>query len=225
MQAIVTGPEAAHILFMLPIRIRQWRWKRRRPFLAFGAFALVFFTAACASNAPLYVPLQATGSYGYADERVGPTRYKVSYAAPSATSSGFSRAQNERDAEPRVGLAYDMALWRSSELALQDGFPAFKVSDRSNDISIDHRYYYYDDPFYHSCFGPFAWRFHCISPYYGAPYYDRYALINVRVTLTIDLEREIRPGTFDAQDAIAKLRAHYPTALTTGQPAAQGTGY
>lgn len=222
---IVTEAKTAHMWLMSPIGMRQWRKKWRKPFSAFSISTLLLLAAACAPNAPLYAPLQAAGSHGYTDERLEPTHFKVSYTAPPVTSSGFSKAQNDKDAEQRVALAYDMALWRASELALQNGFPAFSVVDRSNDVTVDHRYYYDDDSFYHPCPGPFIQHFHCRSLFFSPPYYERYALISARVTLMIDLDREIRPGTFNAQDAIARLRAHYPMALTAGQPLGEGGGY
>lgn len=195
-------------------RARAGKWLAR----AAGLVPLLLATA-CVPAYPLYVPLETAGNHGYADVRLGPTRFAVSYRAPSAVSFALTKDKRRVDAERRLTVAYDMAVWRASEIALGNGYPAFAIADRSNDIAVSYRYDAYDPLAYH-CYRPcFPHNCGCLpgdALYNARP--NRYSVIDAGVTITIELEREIRPGTFDAKDAIATLHARYPNALPQAQP-------
>ena len=178
---------------------------------------LPMLIAGCAPIPPLYSPLATTGYYGYADEPLGPTRIKVLYKAPRGATFAISTYQQDADAERRIALAYDMAIWRASELAIASGYPAFTITDRLNNVNVDVRYNFAGDLFYNPCYGAVTgYRFGCTpAPFPTA--FDRYAWADAMVTLTIELQPEIRPGAFDAANTISELRAQYPTALLAGQ--------
>jgi hypothetical protein len=194
--------------------------RRRRHFGILSTGLLLLLATACAPNPPLYVPLQAGGDHGYTEVRVSPTRYQVTFKAPVAIYPALNKSAARSHAEHRTTLAYDMAMWRAAELALENGFPAFKITDRSNDVSTDYRYGTYGAPFYPPCYDPrFGPDGPCPSFGFSSPSaFDRYAWIEAGVTLTVEFESAIRPGLFDAREAVDKLRAQYPTAREAGQP-------
>lgn len=184
-----------------------------------SGLVLLLIGSACAPAYPLYVPLATAGNHGYAERPLGPARYSVSYRAPPGVSYAFTKDERKADAERRLTVAYDMAVWRASELALEKGYPAFTVAERSNDVDVADGYDPYD-PLASHCYRPcFPIDCGCLpgdALYNARP--NRYSVIDARVTITIELKSEIRPGTFDAKDAIARLHAKYPTALPKGRP-------
>lgn len=159
---------------------------------------------------PLYTPLQVAGSFGYWEQRISGTRYRVTYSAPVRTTSAYGGERRNRDAEHQVGLAYDLALWRAADLALANGYPAFKVAQRSNDVQVDVRYD--PDPFvgfgHHDHHGHFPHR-------YRYPY-PRYAELAAAVTLAVEFRRAGDADTLDARAARRRLRARYSEATAPG---------
>lgn len=181
--------------------------------------------AACASAPPpLYVPFGQYDGYGYSEEQLSETRYRVHYEAPSRTSFDAGRAGRERAAEERIAVAYDMALLRAAELALARGFPAFRIGERQNDVAVEVEP---DYPYFGPPFSPFWYpgRFHLrhypyYYPYYPGPYFvDRQATVGARVTLMVELRRQLAPDTLDAAATKAQLLAKYPNAAPAPAPA------
>lgn len=210
----------------MAFRAQHRRLRRDRRYRAyragFIAAAIALLVGACAPGAPLYVPFQSGTGHGFTDRQLSPERFEVNYKAPTKATYAFTKAQQKSDSDRRITLAYDMALWRASELALRHEFPAFSVINRSNDVNVNTHYDPYHTFPYDSCYSYFNNR---AVPQIGCPYSyvygypspaDRYALIDAQVTLTIKFERETKPGAFGAQETIDRVRAQYPNALAPG---------
>jgi len=78
---------------------------------ALAALAL----AACATQPTVYQPAAGPGAVGYAEYRIEPGRYRVTFqGGPGASPQYVS----------------DLALLRAADLALADGYDWFQVTDR-----------------------------------------------------------------------------------------------
>lgn len=177
--------------------------------LAVGVVAVALAGCAYAPPPPLYVSLQAGGSYGYTVDRLSDTRYKVSYSAPVEVTYGPA-VDRRRIGKQRLSVAYDIAVWRASDLAVEHGFKWFKVTDRRNDLhtDVDHSYPYYSGPY----FGPgddWPW----YGPDFGPPAYWSYpqsrAWIDASVTLTVKFLAKPAKGAIDAPVTRDRLRKIY----------------
>ena len=171
--------------------------------------------AGCAGpRYPLYSPVQATGTFGFAEEQLGNDRYRVTYRAPIRRGYELSPAERQRVAEHGIELAYDMALMRAAELALAAGAPRFDVSERRNDIDADVRvgyaYYPYYDPF---PYRPY-YRHRLFHPWGYAPvaFPEERTEVAVAVSFLLTLHRTHSAGGFDAQETLQRLRSKYPHA-------------
>lgn len=186
--------------------------RSRRPFHKAeraAALALLLLAGGCGMPYPLYTPQEVARSYGYSEQALSDASYRVSYVVPSSTGFDTGPANRRAHADAQVALAYDMALWRAADIALQKGFPAFAVTDRVNDVAADLRTDFYDP-------WPYRWhrRRYPFDPYPYYPYYayDRTATIGAAVTLTVELRRAAGPGTFDAAAVRAEVMARRPGA-------------
>lgn len=119
----------------------------KRILLACAAMAAVSLSA-CATATP-YQPMGATSVRGgYADERLGEDRFRVTFAGNTVTS---------RD-------TVEMYLfYRAAELTLENGYDCFETVNRVTDR--DTRYVGTPDPF---------WRGHRWGPYWR-PYWRSYS--------------------------------------------------
>jgi hypothetical protein len=129
-----------------------------------------------------------------------------------------------QDVEQRARTeAYDLALWRAAEIALANGYPGFRVRDTRTEVDAAlEDYYGYG-------YGPGAFgglglgsgrfsgsRFSSVGlglsfPLGGTGYRDTGSL-QVSTTLDVELERELKPGDFDAQYVLEQARRTYPNA-------------
>ena len=138
----------------------------------------------------------------------------VSYSAPIRSTRARGRAVRRRLADVQVALAYDLALRRAAEVSLANGFPAFDVTARENDVQFDVVPDYFYDPFFYP--DPFfrhgRFRHH---RFIGQDYYGELA---VRVSLTIHLTARPSDQGFDAERTLARLRAKYPDAAGRPRP-------
>ncbi len=180
-----------------------------------GVLLLVFpLLAGCAPAPvyPLYTSIEVAGSFGYAEKRISDAWYTVTYTVPVQMTYAYGGERREQDADRRVALAYDLALWRAAELALVHGYPVFRVAERNNDIQVDVRHDAYYDPFPH--FG----RHHRYGRYpHGYPsYYPSYAYLAAGVTLAVEFRRAGAGDTLDARATRERLRAQYGQATAPG---------
>lgn len=176
-------------------------------------FALLLLAAGCATGPeyPLYSPLTTTGTFGYAEQRINDTIYRITYATPKRTAySPYASSEPRRTA--LLTLANDMAMMRAAEVAIENGHETFRVTQRDNDADVDRQRYYgwCDDPFWPGRPGyyrPYP-RYNC-GP-------DGYTYFQARSTLTVEFGN--RPGDehFIAKDVLAQLAQTYPTARAVG---------
>lgn len=181
-----------------------------RPVLLVAAAAVL---SACVAGMPIpaYSPIEVGLSFGYSDEPLSDTRFRVTYLAPMRTSYAYDGAQRTRESQRQIAFAYDMAVWRAADLALAKGFPAFRVSERDNDARVDLRYEYFDDgpygPFFHHRghfhYGPFG-------SIFAPGYYDRYALLSARVTIVTDVAEPAAPDSLDVRGTLDRMYRKYP---------------
>ncbi len=190
---------------------------------ALGGYLLaVAMVAGCAAGAPypLYSPQEIAGSYGFGEQRLNRDHYKVTYLAPARTIYSYDDHGRKQAVASRLALAYDMALWRAAELALANGYPALAVSHRDNDVRVDVRYDYDDDPyghfpyyhrrFHHHHFGYLSRRRH--------GYHDRYADLTARVSIAVAFRKAPDGDGMDAKAVLERLRAKYPGAAGGASP-------
>jgi len=185
---------------------------RRRLSRSLAAFALLLLVAGCATGPeyPLYSPIAVTGSFGYTEQRISDTIYRVTYIAPKRTAySPYAGAEPRRTV--LLTLTNDMAMMRAAELASANGYETFRVTQRDNDANVDRqRYYgYCDDPFWPG--RPY---------YYPYPRYrcgpDGYTYFQARSTLTVEFGSKPGDEHFVTKDVLAQLAQTYPTARAVG---------
>jgi len=174
----------------------------------------MFGVAACvtAPSAPLYSPISTARSHGFLEEQLSDSAYRITYVAPRVRTSPFSSETRDRDHSSQLALAYDFALWRAADLAVAAGYPAFQVTERTNNVDYEN---YYDDfyyPYYpyghhgnHRFFYPYR--------HYGP--YGSYTLLKANVTLLVAFGRDPVPGAIDARAVIDRMASTYPGAQPT----------
>jgi hypothetical protein len=171
--------------------------------------AALLTLAACQSAPPrpLYQPLETGAEFGYTERQIDDTHWEVTYAGPRYRSS---YGDSKRDAESNAarGLAYDLALWRAAQIALEQDKPSFAVVSERRDVDrsteVNRRYSPY--PFY-----PYGFR-HPGHWGYWPWWYDDYSVRTfgeATVTLTIDLEPDPGAQAIDAKETAARLEDEY----------------
>jgi hypothetical protein len=172
--------------------------------------------AGCQSTPPqpLYRPLEAGASYGYTERQIDPTHWEVIYMGPRYSASSYGDKSDDK-AEAVRTEAYDLALWRAAQIALEQKRSRFAVVserrdvDRSTQVDRYPPYPYYPYGFRH----PGFWGY---WPYY----YDDYSVRASReatVSLTIDLNPAPGAQSLDAKETADRLEAQY--AFKTWPPA------
>jgi len=159
-------------------------------------FALLI-AALCAACAPrsfqeLNVPVSAGSGYGYSEQRLDDRRFAVTYSAPVQTGFTFAGETGRQEADRQVNRAYDFALARAAQLALANGYPAFRVEDRRNDAMSQN----YE-----------AWQGTIDRMERNYAMDDAYLV--ARVTLIVALAPTREPGDYDAAGTLATIRARY----------------
>jgi len=185
---------------------------------ALAALAGLALLGGCASTPsyPLLTPLDVARSFGYSDTHLPDGRYEVTYVAPAQQGYGYRFDQSPTERQGKV-LAYDMAIWRAAQIAQSQGFQGFSVGDTRSNSDVQQRAGYYDDPW-----GP-GW-----GPGWGGGFYggwhrsafgwDGYyynppeTSVQIQVKMDIGLTNTLKPGDYNAADAIAQLRKTYPGA-------------
>ncbi len=185
-------------------------------------FTLMLMIGACAPRfeRPLMSPMDTERgyweNYGYAEEEIAPGRWKITYLSRDEGTFPF-RDRRDRLAARLSQEAFDFALWRAGELALENGFDAFRLEKEERDLR-EHIVGREPDMFPGG--DPYDLRFIPISPYFYSAVW-----IQVTMTLTIEmLEGGIVgvPGqlgdVYDAKDVIERSGAKYPTAFEPVPP-------
>ncbi len=182
---------------------------RRMPRLVPVALVLALGLAGCAPRTlqQLYVPSGSGAGYGYAAHMVGARDAVVTYDAPLDTAFTYEGPAGQQAVDATIAQAHDLALLRAADLALAQAFPAFRVTNRTNDVNV-RRFY---DPYPFGFGYPYYHR-HGFPPYftpYGFPYEDSYEVLYVRVTLNVTLEPSVTKGAYNAAEVQTTLRARY----------------
>ena len=163
---------------------------------------------------PLYSPAGGAGTFGYAEQRLSDSHFRVTYTAPRVTTYTLSRIDRSLESDEQLALAYDIALWRAADLSLQKGQPGFAVEERENDARVEvirDRYFGYRP--YYGRYRSYSGRYR-YDPFYYDPFdYREYAVIRARVTLIVKLQRRRGPGVFDARETLQRLQAKYPNEI------------
>jgi len=105
-----------------------------------GCAVLAVFVFACAKlpSRPLLSEWHGEYEFGYVDKRLDSTHVRVNYKTPFVRTTLNVRQRTEQ-ASRIVDLSFDLALWRAAEIAVRDGFPAFRVSVRHSESAVDRR--------------------------------------------------------------------------------------
>jgi hypothetical protein len=160
--------------------------------------------AACATATP-YQPLGTRGaSGGFAEQRIEPNRYRVTFVGNDYTSR--QRVEN-------------YLLFRAAELTLANGYDSFTIVRRDTERDVDTRVYdtglrspySYWRPSWRYYGGRYGWRHW--DPWYGGPFWgdtiDVRTVERYEATAEIVMLRGGRPGdpsSFDARQVITNLR-------------------
>jgi hypothetical protein len=179
--------------------------------------AAILLLAGCATGPapPLLSPLAQVGKYGYAETKVASGRYEVSYLGPPRRTSRFAEGRRGDELAART-QAYDFAVWRAAQIALQENYAGFRVGQTHS--NIDTYVEDYADPFFDPFWGPYWYRRDAFAyPFY--PYTrTTYAYLQARVTIDVTLLHNPGPGDYLARDAITQLRRTYPGAEGLPKP-------
>jgi len=191
----------------------------------FASIAATILLSACATEPPppLMSPLTETGRFGYVDRRTGRDSFEVSYTgAPMRTSS--SRAARADRAKAAKAEAYDFALWRAAQIAVDNGYQAFAIDhqDHEVEVTINQGSLPYRRPYYGFGYGRYGHGFGYFAPYgyFGHPgYYGyssyRYTTLRATVTLAVTMMDEAGADDFDAAATAARQAAKYPDAAAS----------
>ena len=156
------------------------------------------------------------GGYGYAEQRLAADLYDVHYVSPKLALPADEGAR-ARQLDIEKSRAFDLALWRSTQIAAAQGFSYLKVEEDHRDASVDVKREYAPPPAlglsgYYGFGGPMY------SPwgYYGQPpglapywfYQDPYAVQQYSVKVTGQVTSNLKVAFAKApapgfEDAIA----------------------
>jgi len=179
------------------------------------AAVLLFAVAACAPGQPRPAMVSMAGGtpYGYSEVDLGDDRFEVSYVMPALRTRGYDQPhQASIDAEKT--LAYELALWRAAQVAIERGYEFFTVEESNRDADLSVRY----DPYYPGGYWstwPYGyrhpqtgWPYHNYGPYSYYPYrsggYGSFERPSSSLRVTVRLViREATPGEAGALESVA----------------------
>ena len=197
---------------------------RHAAFAALTGLGIVLGGCATGPSYPLLTPVDVARSFGFSDTRLPDGRYEVSYVAPAQQGYGYRFDQSPTERQGKA-LAFDMAIWRAAQIAQSQGFQGFSVADTKSNSDIQQRAGYYDDP-WGPGWGPgpyWGWR----RPYGWDTYYNPpETSVQVQVKLNVALSNSLKPGDYNAVEAIEQLRKTYPGAdggIIAAPPQANGS--
>lgn len=178
--------------------------------------------------------IRPPNAYGYLIQKVDDTTYKVFFEAKLKPTYALTEPQRNTEAEIYLNVTFDLATYRAALLAQENGAPAFDITDRSNFLHVLVKNNTFTDPtVYRACVERCAASNNiectCVPVYYdyatlglpaGLGTYGHYDFIDLRVLLTIQFDKNSKPGSYVTQEALAKLQQKYPSiAETAGQQA------
>jgi hypothetical protein len=170
-------------------------------------------------GALLNAPARGTEKFGYFNQQVSPTSYKTLFLAKYKPTYALTLKQRNFEAEAYLPFAYDMAILQAAKIALDNGYAGFTVAVRENFLRVVVQNDKYSDPAYRKCEETCqTLNCGCVPTYHdyatlgtpaGLGTYGHYDLLDARVLLSYDLQKEVAPGAYDAKEAIAKLHEKY----------------
>lgn len=194
---------------------------RRRWIVVLALFAV----AACSTPAPRPAMVQQSDEvrYGYSDRALSGGQFEVVYETPVLRTSA-STLTREDDIEAEKKRAYDLALWRAAQIAIERGYERIIVDTSHSDaeVEVDENLYPGYGTGYYGGYGyygggwpdPYAYRY---SPFfYAPPYYRSFAYMKVTVTLTVSEAAASNAKALDAQATAARLSAQYANSSYPG---------
>ncbi|MFI4987387.1 MAG: hypothetical protein ACHQF3_08085 [Alphaproteobacteria bacterium] len=181
--------------------------------------------------------VRPSNDYGYIVQQVNPTTYKIFFEPKLKPTYALNVPQRNYEAQSYLTVAFDLATYRAAQLAQENGAPAFSISDRTNFLHVVVKNNQYGDVSYRECVARCqTLDCGCVPTYFdyatqglpsGLGTYGHYDLIDARVLLTIQFEKDVKPGAYVTQEALAALQKEYPslTTASSGQtvPAADTT--
>ncbi len=197
------------------------RLTRNRSIVVLALFAV----AACTPAAPRPAMVQQTDAvrYGYTDRELAGGQFEVVYKTPVLRTSASTLTRDD-DIEAEKKRAYDLALWRAAQIAIERGYERIIVETSHSDaeVEVDENLYPgYGTGSYggYGYYGggwpdPYAYRY---SPFfYAPPYYRSFAYMQVTVTLTVSEADPANAKALDAQATAARLSTQYANSSFPG---------
>lgn len=190
---------------------------------------VVLVLAGCAGKkppplVPAMVPFSANGDYGYSETALATDLYAVTFVSPSLSAHGDPGQDYGLDGEKQRVAA--LAQWRAAQLAIEKGYPAFRVENETRDADVTVVNPPAPPPYVsaplRTMSGP-PCRWDCDRPigYWGDPYFNpvydewyRRGHSSGRVTarLTVRMLSAATPDAQDAAQTAERLRAAYGSA-------------
>ncbi|HTO85152.1 MAG TPA: hypothetical protein VMQ73_23235 [Methylomirabilota bacterium] len=201
---------------------------RARRGLTAGGILLAVAVGACANPPPPALPAMvarsAGGDYGYAETAQGADLYTVTYVTPSLPAPGDP--DNDYGLAGQKQRAYSLALWRAAQLAVEKGYPAFRVEHESRDVNVIRTPPVAPPPYLTTplrtslgppcrwdCGNPIGyWDDSYFNPRYDEWYIRSHASGRAVATLTVKMLPAMADGAQDAAETEKQLRATYATA-------------
>lgn len=195
---------------------------RRRSVFVLALFAV----AACSANPPRPAMVQQSDQvrYGYTDRTLSDGSIEVVYKTPVLRTSASTLSRDD-DIEAEKKRAYDLALWRAAQIAIERGYQHILVDTTHSDseVEVDENLYPgYGSPWYGSGYGyygggwpdPYAYRY---SPfYYAPPYYRSFAYMQVTVTLTVSESDASNRQALNTRATASRLSIQYADSVYPG---------
>ena len=194
---------------------------RRRSVFVLALFAV----AACSTPAPRPAMVQQSDQvrYGYTDRTLSDGSIEVVYKTPVLRASASTLSRDD-DIEAEKKRAYDLALWRASQIAIERGYKHILVdtSHSDSEVEIDENLYPgYGAPLYGGGYGygggwpdPYANRY---SPFfYAPPYYRSFAYMQVTVTLTVSESDASNRQALNTRATASRLSIQYADSVYPG---------
>lgn len=161
--------------------------------------------------------------YGYTDRALSDGRIEVVYTTPVLRTSASTLARDD-DIEAEKKRAYDLALWRAAQIAIERGYARIVVDTSHSDaeVEVDENLYPgYGSPWSggYGYYGggwpdPYGYRY---SPFfYAPPYYRSFAYMQVTVTLTVSESDASNKQALNTKATIARLSMQYADSVYPG---------
>lgn len=156
---------------------------------------------------PLYSSLEEAKTFGYAEKQVETTRYEVTYLTRRQRVS-FTMLGREAQIGTMSRTAEEIAELRAAEIALEAGYPSYKIVDRRTDSEVMMREYAYLGAGGFSTFHRYHSSYLRSYPYAPA-FFGSSAFAQVRTTLDVRMLDAQDDDGADAKAAQARLGNKY----------------